>query len=127
MAAMMLATLGAVALLLAAIGLYGVMAYAVVERRHEIGIRIALGARPGDVVGMVVRQGMALTLIGLGVGTAAAIAVTRVIAAALVDVSATDPLVFAGALVFLAAVAALASYLPARMAAGIDPNQSLRS
>ena len=127
MAAMMLATLGAVALLLAAIGLYGVMAYAVGERRHESGIRIALGARPGDVVGMVVRQGMALTLIGLGVGTAAAIAVTRVIAAALVDVSATDPLVFAGALVFLAAVAALASYLPARMAAGIDPNQSLRS
>ena len=110
LAATMLAVLGAVALLLAALGLYGVMAYAVAERRHEIGIRIALGARPGDVVGMV-----------------AAVAVTRLAAAVLVQVSATDPLVFAGALLFLAAVAALASYLPARLAAGIDPNQALRS
>jgi len=104
-----------------------VMAYAVAERRHEIGIRIALGARPGDVVGMIVRQGMALTLIGLAAGTVVAIAVTRVVAATLVQVSATDPLVFAGALLFLTAVAALASYLPARLAAGIDPNQALRS
>jgi predicted permease len=127
LAATMLAVLGAVALLLAALGLYGVMAYAVAERRHEIGIRIALGARPGDVVVMVVKQGMALTLVGLAVGMAAALAVTRVVAAALVQVSATDPLVFAGALLFLAAVAALASYLPARLAAGIDPNQALRS
>ncbi|MFY9727355.1 MAG: ABC transporter permease [Bryobacteraceae bacterium] len=127
LAATMLAVLGAVALLLAALGLYGVMAYAVAERRHEIGIRIALGARPGDVVGMVVKQGMALTLVGLAVGMAAALAVTRVVAAALVQVSATDPLVFAGAIMFLAAVAALASYLPARLAAGIDPNQALRS
>ena len=127
LAATMLAVLGAVALLLAALGLYGVMAYAVVERRHEIGIRIALGARPGDVVGMVVKQGMALTLVGLAAGMVAAIAVTRLVAAALVQVSATDPLVFSGALLFLAAVAALASYLPARFAAGIDPNQALRS
>jgi putative ABC transport system permease protein len=103
------------------------MAYAVAERRHEIGIRIALGARPGDVVGMVVKQGMALTLIGLGVGTVAAVAVTRVASSALVGVSATDPLVFGGALAFLAGVATLASYLPARLAAGIDPNQALRS
>jgi len=121
LAATMLAVLGGVAL-----RLYGVMAYAVAERRHEIGIRIALGARPGDVVGMVVKQGMALTLVGLAVGMAAALAVTRVVAAALVQVSATDPLVFAGALLFLAFVAVLASYLPARLAAGIDPNQALR-
>jgi predicted permease len=127
LAATMLSVLGGVALLLAALGLYGVMAYAVAERRHEIGIRIALGARPGDVVGMIVRQGMALTLIGLAAGTVVAIAVTRVVAATLVQVSATDPLVFAGALLFLTAVAALASYLPARLAAGIDPNQALRS
>jgi predicted permease len=127
LAATMLAVLGGVALLLAALGLYGVMAYAVAERRHEIGIRIALGARPGDVVGMIVKQGLALTLIGLAAGTVAAIAVTRVIASALVEVSATDPLVFLGALLFLTAVAALASYLPARLAAGIDPNQALRS
>jgi predicted permease len=127
LAATMLAVMGVVALLLAALGLYGVMAYAVAERRHEIGIRIALGARPGDVVGMVVKQGMALTLVGLAIGTVAAIAVTRLAAAALVGVSATDPLVFSGGLLFLAAVAALASYLPARLAAGIDPNQALRS
>ena len=127
LAASMLAVLGAVALLLAALGLYGVMTYAVVERRHEIGIRIALGARPGNVVGMVVKQGMALTLIGLAVGLLGAIAITRVVAAALVEVSATDPLVFSGAILFLAAIAALASYVPARLAAGIDPNQALRS
>jgi predicted permease len=127
LAATMLGVLGAVALILAALGLYGVMAYAVAERRHEIGIRIALGARPGDVVGMVVRQGMALTLVGLAAGMVAALAITRVVAAALVQVSATDPLVFAGALLFLAAVAALASYLPARLAASIDPNQALRT
>jgi predicted permease len=127
LAATMLAVLGVVAMLLAALGLYGVMAYAVAERRHEIGIRIALGARPGDVVGMVVWQGMAITLIGLAAGLVAAIAITRVIASALVQVSATDPLVFSGAILFLAAVAALASYVPARLAAGIDPNQALRS
>jgi predicted permease len=127
MAATMLTVLAAAALLLAALGLYGVMAYAVAERRHEIGIRIALGARPGDVVAMIVRQGMALALIGLGAGAVAAAAVTRLVSAALVHVSATDPLVFAGARVFLGAVAALASYLPARLAAGIDPNQALRS
>ena len=127
LAATMLAVLGSVALLLAALGLYGVMAYAVVERRHEIGVRIALGAQPGDVVRLVVGQGMALTLIGLGAGVVAAIAVTRLVAAALVQVSATDPAVFVVSLLFLAAVAAFASYLPARLAAGIDPNQVLRS
>jgi len=127
LAATMLTALGAVALLLAALGLYGVMAYAVAERRHEIGIRIALGARPGDVVGMVVKQGMTLTIVGLAAGLLGAVAITRLVAAALVQVSATDPLVFAGALLFLAAVAALASYLPARLASRIDPNQALRA
>jgi len=115
------------ALILACIGLYGLLSYEVARRTREIGVRVALGAQQRDVIGMVVKQGMALTLVGLAAGTAAAIAVTRLAAAALVQVSATDPLVFAGSFVFLAAVAAFASYAPARLAAAIDPNQTLRA
>jgi predicted permease len=126
MAAGLLSALGALSMLLAAVGLYSVMAYAVSQRTHEIGIRMALGARPGDVLGMVVRQGMVLTLKGLAAGVGVALAATSLVASMLVNVSATDPLVFAGAALFLGLVALAASFLPARRATRIDPVFALR-
>lgn len=125
-AASLLAVLGAIALVLASIGLYSVMAYSVSQRTHEIGIRMALGARPSDVRRMVVRQGMQMAGIGLLAGVAAALAATRVAAGLLVQISPTDPAVFAVATLFLAAIALLASYIPARRATLVDPNQALR-
>jgi predicted permease len=125
-AAALLAVLGAIALLLAAAGLYSVMAYAVTQRTREIGIRMALGAQPGDVVRLVMRQSLVVTLAGLAAGFVAALAVTRLASSLLVNISATDPAVFAGATLFLTMVAAMAGYLPARRATRIDPQAALR-
>ena len=125
-AAWLLGALGAVALVLAAVGLYSVMAYSIMQRTQEIGIRVALGARSSDVVGMVLRDGMGLTAAGLLVGVLAAVAVTRLVSGLLVNVSATDPLIFGGAALFLAAVALVASGVPAIRAARTDPNSALR-
>ncbi len=125
-AAVMLGVLGIVALVLSATGLYSVTAYSVAQRTREIGLRMALGARPADVFALVVRRGMRLTLVGVALGMVAALAVTRLASSLLVHVSATDPLVFAGASIFLAAVALAANYLPARRATRIDPNEALR-
>jgi predicted permease len=125
-AAWLLGVLGMVALVLAAVGLYSVMAYSIGQRTHEIGIRVALGAKSRDVLGLLVRQGMGLTLAGLVVGVLSAAAVMRLAAGLLVNVSATDPLIFGGAALFLAMVALAASYVPARRATRIDPNRALR-
>ncbi len=125
-AAALLAGLGIFALVLAAVGLYSIMAYAITQRTQEIGIRMALGARAADVLRLMVGEGMGLTLAGLLVGIALAVMATRVASPLLVRVSATDPVIFAGGALFLAAVALAATYLPARRASRIDPNEALR-
>ncbi len=124
--ALLLGILGLIALVMAAAGLYSVMAYSISQRTQEIGIRMALGAGSHDVLFMVLRQGMAMTLAGLVSGTAGAIALMRLAAGALIGVSATDPSIFAAGALFLAIVAASACYLPARRATRIDPNVALR-
>jgi putative ABC transport system permease protein len=114
------------ALLLAAVGMYGVMAHGVGRRRHELGIRIALGAGRGRVLGMVLRQGVVLTLVGASVGLVGAAAVTRLLASVVYGVGVFDPLTFTVAPLVLIAVAALATYVPARRATRVDPVEAFR-
>jgi predicted permease len=125
-AAILLSALGTWCLALAALGLYGVLAYTVSQRIHEVGIRMALGARPADVVRLVVGQAMLLVACGLAVGAAAAAGLTRLVGSALVGIGAGDPGVFLGAALILGTVAALASFVPAQRAAGVDPVVALR-
>ena len=117
---------GLLALLLACVGLYGVMSYDVARRRHEIGIRLALGAGRGDVMRLVLRESMLLVAIGVGVGLAAALATTRVIASLLYGLAPADALTIISAALLMAAVAAAAAYLPARRASRVDPVKALR-
>jgi predicted permease len=124
--AVLLGVFGFLALLIASIGIYGVMSYGVSERTREMGIRMALGARGSDVLRLVISQGMWLALIGVAIGAGLALAVTRVVKSYLYDVSVTDPLTFIGIASLLLGVAVLACFVPARRATKVDPLEALR-
>ncbi|MCZ6917964.1 MAG: ABC transporter permease [Gemmatimonadetes bacterium] len=123
----LLGVFAGVGLLLTVVGIYGVIAYSVGQRKQELGIRRALGAQHRDVVSIVLRQGMALTLTGVGIGLVGALAVTRFARSLLFEVTATDPLTYAGVGLLLIGVSALACYLPARKAGNVDPMVALRA
>jgi putative ABC transport system permease protein len=125
--ATMFVAFGLLALVLAAIGLYSVIAYNVAQRTHEMGVRVALGAQTRDVVQLVVRQGVLLGAVGLAIGAAVALGASRWVKPLLFNESASDPLVFAFVTLVLLAVALAASWIPARRAARVDPQVALRS
>ena len=126
MAAIIAGVFGALALVLAAVGLYGVMAYFVSRRTREIGIRVALGAQRIDVLRLVISQGLKLVAIGAAIGLAGAFATSRVVQSLLYGMSSIDPATFIGGTLLLTAVTVLACYLPARRAARVDPIEALR-
>jgi predicted permease len=126
-AASMLGVLGILSMVLAAVGLYSVMAYAVSERTHEIGVRMALGARPGDVFALVLKKGMLMTSTGLLAGVAGALVISRAASHVLFNISAGEPAVFAAGSLLLAVVTLLATYVPARRATKVDPVDALRT
>ncbi len=126
MSTLLLGAFAAVALLLGAVGVYGVMSYTVTQRTQEVGVRMALGAGKGEVLGLIIRQGMIAALIGIGIGVGGALVLNRVLSSLLFDVSPTDPATLILVVFLLAAVAVAACYLPARRAASVDPLEALR-
>lgn len=122
----LLGLLASLALILATLGIYGVMSYSVAERTHEIGIRVALGAQRGEILRFVLSQALTTTFLGIGIGVAAALGLTRLISSVLYGVTPTDPLTFVAVVTVLTVVAGLASYLPARRASKVDPIVALR-
>ncbi|HXD23094.1 MAG TPA: FtsX-like permease family protein, partial [Gemmatimonadaceae bacterium] len=126
-AAIVTGALGAIGLLMATIGLYGIMSYSVNRRGREIGIRVALGARRDEVLGMVVREGMRLAVAGVAIGLVLAVAATRLMSSFLFNVSPLDSLTFVGMSMLFLGIAFVSSYLPARRAASSDPMAALRA
>ncbi len=122
----LLIVFAAVALFLAGMGIYGVMSYFVTQHTHDIGIRMALGAHPSDILGWVAKLGMKIVSIGILAGVAMALGLTRLISAVLFDVKSTDPMTYVAVAVGLAAIAFLACYIPARRATKVDPLLALR-
>jgi putative ABC transport system permease protein len=124
---LLLGAFAVIATLLAAVGVYGLISYSVTQRTREIGIRMALGARPSQVMGPVVREGLALGLAGVAIGLAGALLSTRLLSNFLFGVEATDPVTFASVAALLLAVAFIASYIPSRRALRVDPITALRA